>query len=186
MKRAAANTNAKLVDTEQFARDRARCTGRVAVADMARLAPLLASTAGEFEYEFDGELDAHGRQGATLRARGHLTQRCDLCELEVTQSLDVRAKYYFVADATALDELPLEGDDERELLVASRRFDVGQLVEDEAILALPISPRHSACDSALAAKPKGDAADSDGAATDGTERPSPFAALAALKGRGAR
>jgi uncharacterized protein len=40
--------------------------------------------------------------------------------------------------------LPID-DAPDEPLLGSRRFDVAALVEEQAILALPISPRHAAC-----------------------------------------
>lgn len=182
---------AHTVDTDQLSRSGSRLTGRLPVAGLQRLAPQLASAAGEIEYELAGELDERARPAATLRAHGTLTQRCDLCERDVTLPLDIAAQYYFVADARSLDELPLEGDDEREPLVGGRRFDVAGLVEDEAILALPISPRHPACEAELAAR----GAVGDGAAVTETPeaepgepapRPNPFAVLAKLKGRVAK
>jgi len=38
-----------------------------------------------------------------------------------------------------------DADDEIDRVLASRHMDVGQLVEDEVILALPMVPRHETC-----------------------------------------
>jgi uncharacterized protein len=39
----------------------------------------------------------------------------------------------------------LEAEDEIDRVLVSRRMDVGQLVEDEVILVLPMVPRHETC-----------------------------------------
>ena len=61
------------------------------------------------------------------------------------------------------------------MLVISRDFDALSLVEDELILALPLVPRHEVCPQALPV----DAVDE--AFEAASQRPNPFAALAALK-----
>ena len=46
--------------------------------------------------------------------------------------------------AESLSEIS-EADDDIDRVLASRRMDVAQLVEDEVILALPMVPRHAEC-----------------------------------------
>ena len=46
--------------------------------------------------------------------------------------------------AGSLSEIA-EADDDIDRVLASRRMDIAQLVEDEVILALPMVPRHAAC-----------------------------------------
>jgi len=64
----------------------------------------------------------------------------------------------------------LLGDEEIEVIVASRGFDIAQLIEDEALLTLPLSPKHDSCPDQLMS----------GLAKDG-EKISPFAVLKSLK-----
>jgi uncharacterized protein len=141
---------------------------------------MLAATDGAIDYTFTGEVDERGRAAATLDVGGPLALRCDLCGRALELPLHVRARYFFVDDAADLDVLPLEADDEREPLPGGRRFDLAALIEDEAILALPISPRHAHCEAAADVRT---AAPEAGAAAGETRRPNPFAALAPLKGR---
>ena len=89
------------------------------------------------------------------------------------QPVEAERDFLFVADeatAEALDE-----DSEADVLVISRDFDALSLVEDELILALPLVPRHDNCPQSLP-----DSA-VDAAFEQASERPNPFAALAALK-----
>ena len=68
-----------------------------------------------------------------------------------------------------------DDESEDEPLLGSERFDLHELLEDEAILALPISPRHADCAAPAPAAPD--------AGAEATGRPHPFASLASLKSR---
>jgi uncharacterized protein len=65
-------------------------------------------------------------------------QRC-LGPLQVPVEIDAELQL-----AESLREIS-EADDEVDRVLASRHMDVGQLVEDEVILALPMVPRHEEC-----------------------------------------
>ena len=71
------------------------------------------------------------------------------------------------ATAARLDE-----ELEEDVLVCSRHFDLLDLVEDELIMALPLAPRHAACQSVTPLGGPSAASDSP---------PHPFAALQQLK-----
>ena len=64
---------------------------------------------------------------------------------------------------------------EEDLLVNSAQFDLLELVEDELLMALPVSPKHEKCPGDL----KLSAADAD--FETASDRPNPFAKLAQLK-----
>jgi uncharacterized protein len=82
-------------------------------------------------------------------------------------NLDHVAEFYFVADERELAQLPVTVEEDEEPVLGSAHFDVAALVEDEAILCLPVSPRHAQCPAASAAV---------NAAENGDAR-TPFAAL---------
>jgi uncharacterized protein len=65
-------------------------------------------------------------------------QRC-LGPLPVPIAVDVELQL-----AESLREIS-EADDSIDRVLASRNMDIGQLVEDEVILVLPMVPRHEAC-----------------------------------------
>jgi uncharacterized protein len=66
------------------------------------------------------------------------------------------------------------------VLALTRHLDALELVEDELLLSLPLVPRHEVCPQPLPVTTAELPEDEDG----DEERPNPFAALAALKGRG--
>jgi len=73
----------------------------------------------------------------------------------------------------------LDADSDVDVLALSRSVDLRELVEDELLLAMPLVPRHEVCPAPLLA-PQADVAFEEAE----QDRPNPFAALAALKGKG--
>ena len=88
-------------------------------------------------------------------------------EFEIgSQSVLVLAKTEEQADE--IDELL--ADESIDVIVGSRSFSIVELIEDEALLAIPLAPKHEIC-------PDGTVAES----LAGSKKPSPFAVLQGLK-----
>ena len=158
----------RTVDVLELAHDGDSIEGEFEAAELGRLAGLSAAPVGRVRYRFQGGIDGQGRPAANLRIEGRLSLHCDLCGARLEWRLDESAGFFFVDDEAHLGALPItvEGD---EPLLASHRFDLQDLVEEQVILALPISPRHPACEQrARGVEPK-----------HGTSQP--FAVLASLK-----
>jgi uncharacterized protein len=161
-------------DVWELARKKASVQGELAARQLPRLAEQLAGAADErLRFSLQGGIGANGRPTAVLELDGALSVRCDRCGEAVTVPIRERARFFFVADEAELGRLPID-DAPDEPLLGSRRFDLAALIEDQAILALPISPRHEGCAAA--------AVSVAGQAPEGlTQRP--FAGLAGLKKR---
>jgi uncharacterized protein len=111
--------------------------------------------------------------GMALQAQVRLAMQCQRCLTPVLETLNAERDFLFVADeatAQAMDE-----DSDADVLVISRDFDALALVEDELILSLPLVPRHAQCPQQLPSQV------ADEAFEAASERPNPFATLAALK-----
>lgn len=160
---------APTIDVFALARTHGQLEGRVELARLPRLAPMLASTDGAIDWRLTGESDARGRPTARLALRGTLVVKCDRCGLSLELPTDSESSFWFVATEEELNAQPIEVGT-AEPLLGSRHFSVAQLVEDELILAVPISPRHLGCRA-----PDEPELDSD--------RHRPLALLAALKSR---
>lgn len=145
--------------------------GELALRQLPRLAAELVHTEGSLRYRFDGLIDDRGRAAARFEVDGVVNVRCDRCGEPVQVPIHEGAQFFFVAGEAELAGLPID-ESPQEPLLGSQHFDLAALVEDQAILALPISPRHDRC-SGL--DPGGD----DARGTAETHRP--FAVLAALK-----
>jgi uncharacterized protein len=117
-----------------------------------------------------------------LEADSHVLQTCQRCLQPVAVPVAFVRSYRFVADeATAERE---DVDAEEDLLVASRQFDLLELIEDELLMELPQVPRHAQCPVELPmAVETPDFSQSVEPGIPGAEtgKPNPFAVLASLK-----
>ena len=114
-----------------------------------------------------------------LQARTAVRLECQRCLDPVDTPLAFERRFLFVADEAAAARLA--ADQEDDVLVISRSFDLLELVEDELLLALPLVPRHETCPRPPAMNFEADEAEDEPVEA---ERPNPFAALAALKKSG--
>ena len=129
------------VDVFALARSGRYEEGSIAVELLKRLTPLLATPTGTVQWRLQGMIDALGRPAATLSLRADLTVNCDKCALPLALPFEITEHYWFVRSEEELQRLPIDTEEE-EPLVGSSTFQIVNLVEDELILALPISPRH--------------------------------------------
>jgi uncharacterized protein len=107
-----------------------------------------------------------------LEAQAEVTLQCQRCLQAMRQPIAVDRWFQFVDsedEAARLDE-----ESEEDVLAASARFDLLELLEDELILALPIVPRHDDCPQPLPWSGEQPTSETEVA-------PNPFAALAALR-----
>jgi uncharacterized protein len=160
------------VDVFELARTGGDVAGELPIREAGRLAPMLARTEGVLRYRAWFGTDEHGRPSARFLWSATLAARCDRCGAPVEVDVGADARFYFVRTEEELNALPIEPDEAEEPLVGSRSFDLDALVEDEAILSLPLAPRHSRC---------GDDADLEGGADQRSARTPAFAALARLR-----
>jgi len=173
--------NPRHLDLQAFAQAGAGLQGQTPLAEWPRLmAEQLANEAAEVgavHWRLQGRMvpvsGGSPQVGLVLQAEVGLALQCQRCLTPVVEKVVAERDFLFVADeatAEAMDE-----DSEADVLVISRDFDALALVEDELILSLPLVPRHDVCPESLP-----DAAvDEDFASA--SERPNPFAKLAALK-----
>lgn len=112
-----------------------------------------------------------------LRATTTLPMQCQRCLSAVPLPLQLDRKFRFVASesqAAALDEEAEEFD----VLVSSQSFNFQELLEDELLMALPMSTAHDTCPTPAAST---DPATPLAATPLSATKSNAFAALAALK-----
>jgi uncharacterized protein len=175
------------IDVFELAERGGRVEGSADPARMTRLEGLATPLAGDDGLHFllQGMFDPQGRPAATLRLHGAVGLHCDRCERPLHWPIDEQRQYYFVRTERELAAIPVD-DQTEEALLANPYLDLDSLIEDEAILALPLSPRHAVCppaettvNVAAPAAPRAAVAEADGEPP--THRP--FAGLARLRGR---
>jgi len=184
------------IDLRACAQKAETLSGQAPLAAFARLAEGLPELAGELApvhwsaraewREPLGELTPEAGRGVTpqprlwlhLQASAEVPQVCQRCLSPYAQGVEVDRWFRFVAsEAAALAE---DEDCEEDLLVLEPRFDLAALVEDELLLGLPLVPMHEECPQpvSMSAGELPEIVEQD--------KPNPFAALAALKGRAAK
>ncbi|HLS56777.1 MAG TPA: YceD family protein [Zeimonas sp.] len=167
----------RTIDTFELARSGAELSGETPLAGMSRLGSMLSDVDGSVAWRLRGWRAARPEGGAddcmALSIAATLRMPCVRCMGPVPVELSAERAYRIVRSEAEAERLDLD-DQQYDVLAGDRRFDLAGLVEDEAIMALPLAPRHERCD-----LPAQGALDAEPAAEAG--RPSPFAALARLK-----
>lgn len=128
----------KLCDVSDLADAGSHVQFDLPIADMARLRPALANPEGwvRGSARFDRE---RGRPVARLRFTAQLHLRCQRCLEALAVRLEGGSQVHFVANEAAAQELPPEAES---LLAADGKVLLRDLVEEELMVSLPISPRH--------------------------------------------
>jgi uncharacterized protein len=135
-----------LIDAFEFCRLKERRSGEISIADLPRLRGESADSSGRLQWDLEGGRDALGHPQLKLSVSGAVKLTCQRClqyfDFEiVTDSVLILAR-----DDSAADEIEdLLSDESIEVIVGSNALDLIALIEDEALLALPISPRHDVC-----------------------------------------
>jgi uncharacterized protein len=163
------------IDGLQFARSGSEISGNLTPDQLPRLAELGCSTGG-IKYRLTGLVNARGKPALAMLIEGEGQMRCQRCLEPLSVVLSGSAELEL---SKALAEIE-QADDEIDRVLAGHAMNVAAMVEDEAILALPMVPRHDQCIAADAVDVAG-AAESPQAKVD-----SPFSVLAALKKKGGR
>ncbi|MGH8631847.1 MAG: YceD family protein [Burkholderiales bacterium] len=160
-----------VVDSVEFARLASTLKGEVPVAELRRLHDVLAQRSGTLSYVLSGSMGADGRPHLFLKLSGRLNLTCQRCLGSLEQRLESKREFVLLGpgdpDTDVADE-----PETVEHVPAEPKLDVVWLVEEEALLQLPMSATHTEGSCSLARS-------SDG----GPGTASPFAALAALKTR---
>lgn len=131
------------IDGLRFARERRQLEGTIAIAELPRLDELLLDRAGDVSYVLRGAVDRHGKPVLELSLSATLVLACQRClgRLEYRLARDVTLVLF--ADDERLPDVGGE-DPACEAIAASEVSEVGDIVEQEIILGLPIAPLHEA------------------------------------------
>ena len=160
-----------LIDIFEFCRLKERRNGEIAVSDLARLAGETMDDSGSLVWSLQGGLNQSGYLQLVLKVSGSVQLKCQRCLTAFPFSIVSESNMIVAPDEQSADEIDgLVDDDMIDVIVGGREFDVAQLIEDEALLALPLAPKHAICP---------DDAELDGLKS--MKRDSPFSVLKNLK-----
>ncbi|SAK76262.1 hypothetical protein AWB78_03366 [Caballeronia calidae] len=184
----------RALDIYDFAKSGRQAAGALRMSQMPRMLAEVPADApdGDVAFTWQGEgstqpeLQDDGTEAPQpylrLAVHGSVWLTCQRCLQPYSQHLDVDATYRIVATEEEADEFPLD-DDEVEVIVGSRQFDLVDLIEEELLLSLPLVPKHNVCPEVHESLLPGDADDEsdESGAAEQEEKPNPFAALEKLK-----
>jgi uncharacterized protein len=145
--------------------------GRVALASMERVTPLLASTAGDLQVVMRLGKDPDGTYCLSGSIRGNVVLQCQRCLEELTRTLDVEFRLGLVRSQEAAARL---AHGYEPLLVTAEPSSIAEIVSDEVLLALPFAPVHEDLDECHGLY-------EDYQSPAEPQRENPFAVLAGLK-----
>jgi uncharacterized protein len=162
--------SAFVIDAFEFCRNNGYREGVTPVADMTRVAAECANPSGQLSWSIQGGQTRQGYPSMTLSVSGVVQLVCQRCLAPFGYELDSSTMLVLGKDDQEADEIEEVLDDETiDVIVGSHSVDIMQLLEDEALLALPQAPKHEVCpDTKLMDSLK-------------LEKVSPFAALKSLK-----
>ncbi len=136
------------------------------VAEMSRLNKDSADHSGDIAWAVDGTTSMQGYPQLTLSVSGTVQLMCQRCLTPYAFEMDAGTVLMLGKDDEQADEIEeLLGDESIDVIVGSRTCDLRDLIEDEALLALPQVPKHDVCP------------DSKLLDVLNSEKPSPFAGL---------
>lgn len=158
-----------IVDGFALCRHGEQREGLTPVAELPRLAADAVNQQGEIHWSFQGGRHHRGYPQLQMSVKGEVNLVCQRCLLPMLHVIDAQALLVLAQDESDADAIEEALDDESiDVIVGSTALDLIQLVEDEALLSLPLSPRHPVCP--------------DDGPVVGSDKPdSPFAVLHKLK-----
>lgn len=135
-----------VIDAFEFCRTNGNRDGVTPVAEMTRLAKETADATGEIAWKVEGGTSKHGFPQLRLSTQGPVQLVCQRCMQPFAHELASSTLLMLGKDDANADEIEQIIDDESiDVIVGAREMDMMYLVEDEALLALPHTPRHEEC-----------------------------------------
>ena len=133
-----------VIDSCEFAREGRDLVGELAVADLPRLADVLAENVGVLSCRLSGGRGEDGKLFLLLEVEGELCLKCQRCLGPLPYPLSIVSRLQLVPPGAPWPDEAL-ADDAADAIEALSEQPVLSLIEDEVLLALPVAPRHEAC-----------------------------------------
>lgn len=138
--------NAVVIDTFEFSRKKESLEGEQAVADFARLREETADTSGAVQWAVQGGAHVLGYPQIGLSVQAEVKLMCQRCLTPFAFAIASETTLVLAKDEEAADELEDKlADEELDVIAGSKNMNVLELVEDEVLLAIPLSPKHDRC-----------------------------------------
>jgi uncharacterized protein len=139
------------IDAFAFCRHGERQAGTLRLTDLPRLRAECVADEGELEWALAGSMSDQVLSYPALHlvVKGTVQLTCQRCLTAYAFQIQADSTILLAKDEENADQLEasLHESDQGmlEIIVGSKTLDVLALLEDEALLALPLSPRHEVC-----------------------------------------
>ncbi len=153
----------------RLAKSREQIKGNLRLESLGRLQGVLQENKGELNYSLSFDIDESDTCIIESVIETQLTLECQRCLMPVVIDIHKKSLLGVVNSKDEIDALAVEYEP---LLLNEDAVSVEELIEDELLLSLPLSPLHA--ENECSGKEMLDKINADA-------RPQPFAALAALK-----
>lgn len=162
--------NAFVIDAFEFCRLKERRHGKVTIADSARLSVECIDKSAVLSWSLEGGVSASGLAQLTLSVSGSVSLLCQRCLTPCAFDIATASVLLLAKDDVHADEIEAMLDNDAiDVIVGSKALDVMALIEDEVLLAMPLSAKHEVCPDAVAMD-----------ALNGAKKGSPFDVLKRL------
>ena len=138
--------NAFVIDAFEFCRHKESRQGEMAVADLARLAGECADKSGVVRWSLVGGVDKLEFPKLSLSVAGSVQLLCQRCLTKFAFEIASESVLVLAKNEENADEIEaMLEDDSIDVIVGQKALDVLALIEDEALLAIPLSAKHDVC-----------------------------------------
>ncbi|CAN5439248.1 DUF177 domain-containing protein [soil metagenome] len=138
--------NALVIDAFEYSRLNEHREGDLDIVDLTRLSEDLADNSGSLHWVLRGGTDKIEHPQLKLSVSGKVQLKCQRCLTAFPYDLVSESILILAKDEARADEIEaLLDDDSVDVIVGTKALAVADLIEDEALLAIPFSPKHDVC-----------------------------------------
>lgn len=163
--------DAFVIDAFEFSRLKERREGDIAVSSLKRLAAEIVTSSASLHWSVLGSVDTFGHPQLILSVGATAQLMCQRCMTPFDFVVASESALLLARSEKLADEIDAMLDDESvDVIVGSKSLNLLELIEDEALLAIPLAPKHDACPEHVSLD-----------ALKSAKKPSPFDVLKDLK-----
>ena len=134
------------IDAFDFGRLKERRDGEIPVAKLPRLMKECVDGVGSLRWELHGGTHEIGYPQLGLQVSGAVNLICQRCLKPFSFEIASKSTLVLAHDEAQADQIEaMLDDDEADVIVGSKALDMADLIEDEALLAIPQAPKHAQC-----------------------------------------
>lgn len=136
---------AVVIDAFDFGRLKEQREGGVLVSDLPRLVKECVDSEGSLHWNLRGGTHESGHPQLDLRVTGSVNLVCQRCLRPFSFAIESASILVLAHDEAQADQIEAMLEEDTDVIVGSKNLDMADLIEDEALLAIPQAPKHVQC-----------------------------------------